>query len=156
LRLDRNGSLDAGFDIGAGPDSSINATHLQPDGKILIGGWFQNVSGVPRRHLARLNANGSLDPNFHPVVTGSYSYPSINCLAIQADGKILLGGAFTTLGGTNRNHIARLNADGTLDTNFNPNVVGLVNTLALQTDGRILLGGSFTSVGGQTRNRIAQ
>ncbi len=68
----------------------------------------------------------------------------------------MLGGYFTSVGGTTRNRIARLNADGTLDSAFNPNANDNVFSVAIQPDGKILLGGNFTSVGGATRNYIAR
>ena len=76
-------------------------------------------------------------------------------LAVQADGKILVGGYFTTLGGQTRNYLGRLNPDGTLDTGFNPGANSYVFSLAVQADGKILVGGQFTTLGGQTRNGIA-
>ena len=71
-------------------------------------------------------------------------------VVVQPDGNILLGGGFSTLspnGGAavTRNRIARVNPDGTLDTNFNPNANFDVNTIAVQADGKILVGGVFTS-----------
>ena len=72
------------------------------------------------------------------------------CLAVQDDGKILVGGEFTTLGGQARNYIGRLNADGTLDSGFKPGANGAVYSLAVQADGKILVGGSFTTLAGQT------
>jgi uncharacterized delta-60 repeat protein len=88
----------------------------------------------------------------------------IKVVVVQPDGKILLGGAFTTLspnGGApvTRKYIARLNPDGTLDTAFNPNANNWVRSIALQTDGKILVGGDFNganSIGGQSRNYIAR
>jgi hypothetical protein len=78
-------------------------------------------------------------------------------LALQGDGKILVGGAsFSTLGGQSRNSIGRLNADGTVDTSFNPGADSAVSSLALQADGRILVGGYFTTLGGQSRNGIGR
>ena len=62
-------------------------------------------------------------------------------LAVQADGKVLVGGHIDTLGGQSRNGIGRLNADGTLDRGFNPGAGGEVNSLAVQADGKILVGG---------------
>ena len=64
--------------------------------------------------------------------------------AVQPDGKILIGGSFTSVLGVARNNIARLNTDGTLDTAFNPNANGAVYSIAVQADGKILVGGSFT------------
>ncbi len=94
----------------------VYSVAVQADGKILLGGDFTTVGGTPRNHIARLNADGTLDTGFNPNANGD-----VYSVAVQADGKILLGGNFTTVGGTARNHIARLNADGTLDTGFNPN-----------------------------------
>src|SRR5438309_11824615 len=86
---------------------------------------------------------------------------SIFVVVAQPDGKILIGGDFTMLspnGGVavTRNHIARLNPDGTVDTTFNPNAGAPVFAIALQPDGKILVGGHFDSIGGQPRHRIAQ
>src|SRR5207248_2455687 len=69
-------------------------------------------------------------------------------VAVQPDGKILVGGNFTTLGGggfgtATRDHIGRLNPDGSLDASFDPGANGSVSSLALQADGRILVGGGF-------------
>jgi uncharacterized delta-60 repeat protein len=75
---------------------------------------------------------------------------------VQADGKILVGGSFTTLGGKTRSRIGRLHADGTLDASFNPEASSSVYSLAVQADGKILVGGQFTTLGGQTRNRISR
>ena len=73
-------------------------------------------------------------------------------IAVQSDGKILVGGGFSSIGGQTRNYIARLNADGTADMTFNPDANDAVISIALQADGKILVGGYFTSIGGQTRN----
>src|SRR5258706_145144 len=76
---------------------------------------------------------------------------SVYSIAVQADGKILIGGGFTALapngGGTvTRNHIARLNPDGTLDASFDPNANSFVFSIAVQDDGKILIGGFFTAL----------
>ncbi len=68
----------------------------------------------------------------------------------------MIGGSFTTVGGTARNRMARLNADGTLDTGFNPNASDQVYSTAVQADGKIVFGGQFTTVGGTARNRMAR
>src|SRR6185437_1814069 len=80
----------------------------------------------------------------------------VRVLAVQADGKILAGGDFTSIGGQTRNQIARLNPDGSLDTSFDPNANSEVRAIAMQADGKILVGGSFSSIGGQPRNDIAR
>src|SRR5947209_5906117 len=88
---------------------------------------------------------------FDPNANGN-----VYVVVVQPDGKILIGGTFTTVLGVARNNIARLNPDGTLDTAFNPNANSYVGSIAVQADGKILAGGVFTSIGGQTRNRIAR
>src|SRR5438045_9774070 len=85
----------------------------------------------------------------------------IRVVVMQPDGKILIGVHCTTLapnGGAvvTRNHIARLNPDGTLDTAFDPNADDAVYSIAVQADGKILAGGFFGNIGGQTRNYIAR
>ncbi|MBK8036893.1 MAG: choice-of-anchor D domain-containing protein [Verrucomicrobiaceae bacterium] len=80
----------------------------------------------------------------------------VRASALQPDGKMLIGGLFTVVGGAAHNRIARLNANGTLDTSFNPDVNNTVNCIAVMPDGKIIIGGFFTSVNGTTRNRVAR
>ena len=163
-RLNTDGTLDASFNPNA--DSDVSSIAVQTDGKILIGGNFITLSpnggaAVTRNRIARLNADGTLDASFDPNANSD-----VLSIAVQADGKILIGGGFTTLspnGGAavTRNRIARLNTDGTLDTAFDPNANGIVVSIAVQADGKILIGGNFTTLspnGGAavTRNRIAR
>ncbi len=96
------------------------------------------------------NAQSALD-GFDPNANNP-----VRVVVVQPDGKILIGGDFTMVQGVTRNRIARLNADGTLDTAFNPNASGVVYSIALAADGKVLAGGNFTSIGGQTRNNIAR
>jgi uncharacterized delta-60 repeat protein len=113
------------------------------------------VGGTARNYLARLNANGTLDAGFNPNVSGRSS-SSVNCTAIQADGKIIVGGYFSTVGGIGRNGIARLNTDGTVDASFNPDLSDGVNSVTVQADGRIIISGVFTRVGGVARNTLVR
>lgn len=80
----------------------------------------------------------------------------VQSLAVQSDGKVLVGGEFTRIGGWPRNRIARLNAGGTSDPGFNPGADGAVYSLAVQLDGKVLVGGAFAQIGGQARDRIAR
>ena len=84
----------------------------------------------------------SFDPNANGYVLS---------IAVQADGKILAGGVFTSIGGQTRNYIARLDATTGLADSFDPNANGFVDSIAVQADGKILAGGDFSSIGGQTR-----
>ena len=154
-RLNANGTLDATFDPGTGTNGTPWHLALQPDGKVLIGGSFTEVNGVARNRIARLNANGTLDAAFNPG-TGTNGAPLH--LALQPDGKVLIGGEFTEVDGVARNRIARLNANGTLDTTFNPGAGAdyIVNSVSVQPDGKVLIGGWFTQVGGEAHPRIAR
>lgn len=134
-------------------NDSVRAFGLQPDGKIIVGGLFTTIDGQARNRIARLHPDGSLDPTFNP---GAGANDRINSIAIQADGKILVSGWFTSLGGQTRNGIARLHPDGSLDESFNPDANGWVNSVAIQPDGMLLIVGRFTTVTGQPRNRIAR
>ncbi len=163
-RLNADGSLDTAFNPGA--DNTVNTLGLEPDGQIVVGGAFTMLGGggtgtTTRNRLGRLHANGSLDSTFNPGANDV-----VRTSAVQSDGKILVGGDFTMLGGggtgtTTRNRIGRLNADGSLDTTFNPGANDVVRTSTLQSDGGILVGGDFTMLGGggtgtTARNRIGR
>ena len=131
------GDPESGFDpvfIGV-PTSplpqGVFAIGLQQDGKIVIGGDFTAVDGVPRNYFARLNRDGSLDETFNPDVNRT-----VSSVTIQADSKILIVGSFSRVNGEERAGIARLNEDGTLDTTYNPVIDGSV---ALQRDGALLI-----------------
>jgi uncharacterized delta-60 repeat protein len=153
-RLNADGNLDNSFDPGTGA-TSVQALAVQPDGKILIGGAFSDYNGIPRNRIARLNADGSLDSSFDPGL-GVFGTPYT--IALQVDGKILIGGDFFDYNGISRNRIARINANGSLDTSFDPGTGadGFISNLAIQSDGKILIGGSFNSFNGVSRNDIAR
>ena len=152
VRLNSNGSLDTGFNMGINATWYIYSVVVQPDGKALVGGF--NASGNGDGIIVRLNTDGSLDTSFNP---GSGANWYVDSIALQSDGKVLMGGSFTTIHGTNRNGIARLNANGSLDSSFNPGTgAGGVLAIALQSDGKVLIGGDFTTVNGTNRNGIAR
>jgi uncharacterized delta-60 repeat protein len=158
-RLNANGSLDASFDPGTG--DSVYALAIQPDGKIVVGGFFPTLGGggtgtTARNNIGRLNANGSLDGSFNPGADDS-----INILVVQPDGKILVGGFFSTLGGVTRNKIGRLNPNATLDTTFDPGANNSVYAVAVQADDKVLVVGNFSTIGGggtgtTSRNNVAR
>ena len=154
------GYVDPSFLNGmSGPNSWIAAIALQPDGKLLVGGQFTTFNGVPSGEVVRLNTDGSVDTNFSASVTAGE--PSISSVAVQPDGKVLIGGLFTGINGVTRIRIARLNADGTLDTNFVATVTSsqsfiTVSHLAVQTNSQIVIGGWFESVNGAPHTNIAR
>ena len=135
---------------------AVSVMALQPDGKILIGGNFNGtVGGQPRNRIARINPDGTVDIAFNPIATGPQGF-GVSAIAVQADGKILVSGSFTSIGGQTRNGFARLDGTTGLADSFDPNPNGGVGTLIVQANGKILVAGSFTSIGGQTRNRVAR
>lgn len=144
-RVTAAGALDPNFNpVVAG---AVNVIALQADGRLLIGGTFTSVNDTARGNVARLNADGTLDPGFSPNANGA-----VNAIAVQADGKILLGGAFTALRpnseatSTNRGYLARVNADGTLDTSYNVIFNAYITAVTVQPDGMALVAGSFATV----------
>ncbi len=124
----------------------------------MVGGQFSgatSIGGQARNRIARLERDGRVDQTLDLGALGGGG-GNVIVGAIQPDGKILVGGTFTTMLGATRNGIARLNTDGTLDTAFDPNATGSVSAIAVQPDGKILIGGDFTMVQGVARNRIAR
>ncbi|HTQ30236.1 MAG TPA: BACON domain-containing carbohydrate-binding protein, partial [Opitutaceae bacterium] len=168
VRLNADGTPDPNFNPGSGFDNgtyplSVNALAVQPDGRILAGGSFVAYNGTARAGIVRLNADGSLDPSFNPgtgISDGNQApYPGlVSGITVQANGQILIEGVFTAYNGTARAGFARLNADGSLDTGFNPASAfnGTIVPLAVQTDGRIFVGGSFTTYNGVAYPGIAR
>ena len=159
-RLNADGTIDTAYaGNGSGVDTPpVRAMALQPDGKVLIAGDFTMVNGIARNRVARMNTDGSLDTTFDP---GTGSAATVRALALQPDGKILVGGDFTTFAGTAREYIARLNPNGTLDTGFvGPDFGGTsgwrVHALALQPDGKILAGGVFYFSGASNKASLVR
>jgi uncharacterized delta-60 repeat protein len=153
IRLNADGSKDTAFNTGTGFNNTVYAITAQTDGKILVGGQFTSYNGVTENRIVRLNSDGSKDTSFN---TGTGFNISVWAIATQADGKILVGGSFTTYNGVNENYIIRLNTDGSKDTAFSTGTgfSSLVYTIATQADGKILVGGAFNAYKGVTENRI--
>jgi uncharacterized delta-60 repeat protein len=153
IRLNTDGSKDTTFDIGTGFDSIVRSINIQSDGKILVGGQFTTFTGSSQNYLIRLNSDGSKDATFN-IGTGFNSF--IWVIKLQSDGKILVGGQFTTFTGSSQNYLIRLNTDGSKDTTFNigTGFDSTVRSIAIQTDGKILVGGSFTTFTGSSQNYL--
>ena len=160
-RLNNDGSPDGSFSVGSGADGAVYAVAAYPTnslfaGKLLIGGGFAHLDGTPLNGLARLNVDGSLDTNFNANLGLGATGGTVQALAIQLDGRVLVGGSFTNFNGTNVNYVLRLNTDGTVDTNFAAAAGGPVQGIALQADNRIVLVGQFAQVNGVTRSHITR
>lgn len=158
-RLHPDGSLDTAFVPGSNLSATVFAVAAQPDGKVLVGGNFTSFNGTARSRIARLNTDGSLDTDFDPGFgLTNLSTSRVTAIALQSDGRILIGGEFTSYDGNARGRVARIHADGSLDTSFDPGAGanGQVNALVLQQDGRVLIAGAFTACAGQPCGRIAR
>ncbi|NMH29183.1 MopE-related protein, partial [Flavobacterium silvaticum] len=145
-RVNADGSHDATFITGSGANGIISRVIEQTDGKLLIVGSFTTYDGTSRNRIARLNSDGSLDTTFNP---GLGVNNEIFCVVLQTDGKILIGGAFSSYNGTAAQRIARLNPDASLDTSFSPGTgnSGTVYSIALQPDGKLIVGAFALQIG---------
>jgi uncharacterized delta-60 repeat protein len=159
VRLNTDGSYDTTFDIGAGFDNTVRTTLTQSDGKIVVGGAFNTYQGVSSNRIVRLNTDGSVDTTFN-VGTGFNG--TVRTVSSQSDGKILVGGIFTSYNGVTSNRFIRLNTDGSIDTTFDVGTgfdgqyfsgfTTSINTILIQSDNKVVVGGNFTSYNGLARN----
>ena len=147
--LAQPGTIDASFaaniQTGGGANGVVLSCATDQAGNVILGGYFTQFGGMAANHVVRILADGTVDAAFTSTVdlVGSH----VAAIAVQTDGRILIGGNFTSVGGTTRNHLARLMPDGTLDTGFIPSMNLPVFCLAVQADGGILAGGQFFSPG---------
>jgi uncharacterized delta-60 repeat protein len=150
-RFNPDGTLDAAFNPNA--NSDVYAIAVQPDGKILVGGYFTTIGGTNRNRIARLDAVTGLADAFNPGVN-----EVVRTIVLEAGGSMLVGGDFSNIGGTNRSRIARLDSNGVVDLSFDPNASSFSSVYGIVPDsaGMLLVGGTFTSIGGQFRNRAAR
>jgi uncharacterized delta-60 repeat protein len=151
------GELDSGFDPGLGANGSISAMVRQSDGRILIAGSFTSFNGQPLGRIARLNPDGSVDSSFNP---GKGASAEVYAMAVQPDGRILVGGFFSSVDGVSRTGLARLNEDGSLDMGFAVHLespgVPIVDGLLALSDGRMFIGGQFSFVNSLPRSGLAR
>ena len=155
-RLYSDGTLDLGFDPGAGATNAVRALAIQLDGQVLVGGSFTNFNGYALNRVARLNLNGQVDTSFN---VGAGADDTVDAIVVQPDTRILLVGLFSHANGVSRNRITRLLPDGTVDPaiNFGQGANSYVDTIALQPDGMMMvIGGGFTTYDGQSRPHLAR
>jgi uncharacterized delta-60 repeat protein len=161
VRLNANGTEDTAFytNLGTGFNSAVFTTSIQTDGKIVVGGNFTNLNGTSRNYLVRLNSNGTIDTAFSTNLGAGFN-AMIYTTSIQADGRIVVGGAFDQFNSTSRKYLVRLNSNGTIQTSFSSSLGsgfnGAILKTSIQTDGRILVGGMFTALNGTTRNGLVR
>jgi len=153
--LNQDGTINTSFVTGTGLNNDTYAIAVQNDDKVIVGGFFTSYNGNASNRIIRLNSNGSVDSSFN-IGTGFNGAPV--AIYIQNDGKVLVGGNFTSYNGTATNNIIRLNSNGSVDTSFvyGTGVNNDINSITVDTSGRILLGGAFTTYNGTTTNRIVR
>lgn len=163
-RLNADGSVDTSFDpgtgIAVGTNLTVNAIVVQPDGKLIVGGSFMSFNATPHTNLVRLAANGSVDAGFamHDATNFSllgFENYSVRALALQADGKVLLGSDF--------GRISRLNSDGSFDPSFSieldrydynfpppgvhpPPILTIANAIVVLPNQQFVVQGNFCNV----------
>ncbi|MBM3876209.1 MAG: hypothetical protein FJ386_05760, partial [Verrucomicrobia bacterium] len=159
-RATNDGQFDASFVIGQGADNFISALAIHTNAgalldKIVVVGGFTSFNGLSRNRIARLNADGSLDGTFDP---GAGFNGPVRAVALQPDGRVVVGGEFTSFNGVNMTNLARLNTNGSLDLTFTPGAGanGAVRAVKIDNAGRVVIGGDFTTYGAVPRNRIAR
>jgi uncharacterized delta-60 repeat protein len=187
VRLNGDGSLDAGFYTEAGPNADVYAIAQQSDNKVIIGGLFWRYGNwgesVDLNGIARLNVDSTLDEPFSTyeipdVESGGFmtvgrggfarNYPnswpgSPYDIALQSNGKIIVGGDFYEHDGESRNGITRINADGAIDATFSvgsgfgggQGLYASARTISILSNGKIFVGGNFTNYDGATSNYVA-
>jgi uncharacterized delta-60 repeat protein len=163
VRLNADGTEDAAFyaNLGSGFASEVDVAEVDASDKIVCAGVFTTFNGSTRNRLLRLNSDGTFDSAFYTNLGTAIAGGGVFSCAIQpSDGKILLGGAFTSLNGNTRNRLLRLNADGTDDTAFYTNLGTALDAqtnlqgIKVQADGKIVVVGAFILFNGVTRNRM--
>jgi uncharacterized delta-60 repeat protein len=171
-RLNPDGSIDSSFDPGLGIRST-NATAFvrvllpRSDGRVWVGGAFNQFNNRPGRHVARLLSNGSVDTTFTSPFSTTSSFPgppilidttAIYSLVEQPDGKLVAGGVLYAAALNGPSSVVRLSQTGPIDSSFTTSrISGDVYSVALTPDGKILVGGTYTiSFGGTyTTNWLA-
>ncbi|MEP7206507.1 MAG: FG-GAP-like repeat-containing protein [Casimicrobiaceae bacterium] len=133
-------------------NAAVWALVRQTDGKTVVAGdFYLDTGGTLYKNLLRLNANDTLDTGWNPNVDGQIVSAA---LGPSADNTVLIGGSFSTVGGTARKDIAAVSLTTGLVTAFNANVNSVVNKV-LVDGATTYIGGRFTTVGGTGRNYVA-
>lgn len=161
-RLNTDGTIDESFNMGTGFNGVVWSILLQDDGKIIAAGGFTAYNGDTVKSIARLNTDGTLDTSFDPGLGAgpNYMLDIVFSASLQSDGKIIVAGSFQTFDGVNRNRIARINSDGSLDNTFDVGIgtSGGSNSVwaTAVKDDKVYIGGAFTSYNGTARNNIVR
>ena len=156
-RLSPSGSLTSSFapSIQGFLGGRVNTLVTQSDGKIIAGGAFTNYGAV--NYLIALSSSGD-QLNLASFNIGTGFSSQVLAMVTQSDGKIIVGGNFTSYSGSTSNYIIRLNPDGTRDTTYNigTGFNSTIQALVIQSDNKVIAGGQFTSYSGSANNYIVR
>lgn len=153
-RLNSNGSFDHTFNQHTGFNGSVLATAVHTKRRLIVGGDFSRFNYLFRSNIVRLTEDGELDPSFD---VGSGTNGKVHAIAVQSNGKVLIGGDFTSYNGNLCSNIARLKKDGSLDAGFSDVTAdGVVRKIIIDKDDRILIAGDFENVNGIPIRGIAR
>ena len=158
VRLNPNGTKDTSFAIDSynyfGQGDAYTVV-TQQDSKIILGGYFYTYDDPQRVNLTRINTNGTKDISF---AIGAGFNRDVRYVALQPDGKILVGGLFTEFNGDSQGGLVRLNPDGSKDTSFNigTGFDDYIESNMTQLGAAIIIGGRFTSYDGTSASNIAR
>lgn len=150
-------AVPSAFTTPQGINGTVYAIAVQQDGKVVVGGEFNEVGTVPRSNIARFNPDGTLDRTiFEGPMSGVNG--TIRALAIDSTGAIIAGGMFSMAGNKECRNIARFDNTGKVDPTIaaHGGVNGTIYAIAVQPDGSIVIGGEFSEVGGKPRRNIAR
>ncbi len=181
VRIAEDGTIDV---LGRSPENPGSHIHLSlerscprpfptdpsppwkpfPTGGVLAAGTFTTADGIRRTGVVRLKAYGSVDPRFNPPerltsTVQNHTVPpvEINCLLPHSSGRMLLGGFIALADGRRADNLVRMEADGRLDTSFQPPTLnGVVWSLAEQLDGKILVAGHLEQFNGKAVHNLVR
>jgi uncharacterized delta-60 repeat protein len=153
-RLNSNGTFDHTFNQHTGFNGTVLATAVHTKRRLIVGGDFSRFNYLFRSNILRLTEDGELDPSFN-VGTGTNG--KVNSIAVQSNGRVLIGGSFTSYNGNLCSNIARLKKDGSYDAGFSEVTTdGVVRKIIIDKDGRIIIAGDFENVNGVPMRAIAR
>lgn len=159
LKLNSDGTLDTSFDTDPGTNGTVYAVAVQSDNKVLIGGTFTSYNSISSNYIARLNTDGSLDTTFSTNIGTGFN-DDVNEITLQSDGKILVGGEFTSFNGNSAPYLTRLNTDGSLDTTFATQLGSgpdkRVTKIEIQNDGKVFVSGEFDNFSSTASTKIVK
>jgi uncharacterized delta-60 repeat protein len=143
------------FSVGSGFNNAVLGIGKQINEKYIVVGLFTEYKGQSFNNIVRIDQYGDIDYTFN-VGLGFNAGAFVRTVTIQPDGKIIIGGMFSSYNGTSSNNIIRLNSDGTVDNTFNigTGFNSTVNTITIQSDNKILIGGNFTTYNGGSAIKI--